>query len=60
MSYIKDWKTSALIGRLPPEASDLVINGQCLLAGELLDTAQTWGAALAATYYTKLPPRSWV
>ena len=56
ISHTKDMeKTSAILERLPPEASDLVINAQRVLAGESLDAAQTWGTALAAAYYIRHP-----
>jgi alkyl hydroperoxide reductase subunit D len=47
--------TSALLEKLPPAASDLVINAQRVLAGESLDAEQTWGTALAAAYFIRHP-----
>lgn len=45
--------TSALLEKLVPVASDLVINAQRVLAGESLDVTQTWGTALAAAYFIR-------
>jgi len=48
-------KVSALLEKLTPEASDLVINAKRVLAGESLDAEQTWGTALAAAYFIRHP-----
>jgi len=47
--------TSALLERLPDEASDLMANAQRVLSGESLTSVQTWGTALASAYYTREP-----
>lgn len=45
--------TSALLAKLPEEAADLKANAERVLAGESLDTVQTWGSALAAAYFIR-------
>lgn len=45
--------TSALLDQLPEEAADLKVNTERVLAGESLNTAQTWGTALAAAYFIR-------
>lgn len=49
-------KTSALLEQLPEEAADLKANAERVLAGESLDTVQTWGTALAAAYFIRHRP----
>ena len=49
-------KTSALLDQLPKEAADLKANAERVLAGESLDTIQTWGTALAAAYFIRHRP----
>lgn len=44
-------RITELLARLPQEAKDLRINAKRVLEGESLNTDQTWGVALAATYY---------
>ena len=45
--------TTALLERLPEEASDLKANAQRVLGGESLNSIQTWGTALAAAYFIR-------
>ncbi len=45
--------TAALLERLPEEAADLKANAERVLAGESLDTIQTWGTALATAYFIR-------
>lgn len=46
-------KTTELLARLPEEAKDLQINAKRVLGGESLDSAQTWGTALASAYFIR-------
>ena len=45
--------TSAILANLPEEAADLKVNAERVLAGESLDTVQTWGTALATAYFIR-------
>ncbi|MEO0509637.1 MAG: carboxymuconolactone decarboxylase family protein [Verrucomicrobiota bacterium] len=45
--------TTALLERLPEEASDLKANAQRVLGGESLNSIQTWGTALATAYFIR-------
>lgn len=47
--------TSALLERLPEEASDLKANAERVLGGESLNAIQTWGSALASAYFIRQP-----
>lgn len=47
--------TTALLERLPEEASDLKANAQRVLGGEPLNSVQTWGTALASAYFIRQP-----
>jgi alkyl hydroperoxide reductase subunit D len=47
--------TTALLQKLPEEATDLKANAQRVLGGESLSTVQTWGSALASAYYIRQP-----
>lgn len=44
-------RITELLAQLPQEAKDLRINAKRVLEGESLNADQTWGVALAATYY---------
>jgi lipoyl-dependent peroxiredoxin subunit D len=46
-------RVTKLLAQLPAEAKDLQINAKRVLAGESLDSAQTWGTALASAYFIR-------
>lgn len=47
--------TTALLQNLPEEADDLVVNAKRVLGGESLNAVQTWGSALASSYFIRQP-----
>lgn len=46
---------TALLEKLPEEASDLNANAKRVLGEESLNTVQTWGSALASAYFIRQP-----